>query len=200
MKQIKSWIKAGLMAIAVLFAIAVGLAIYARSLPPVHQHCIKAAGFALMSYAADHAGAYPVHTNGFGDAIALLVAEEYDDGRHFVGVGDDATWLRAAVTNKADVHEELCTRIYVQGLNESQYGLAVLFDRYAVRGGDHHREMRGQPYLREVLMADGSMNTITLDRWPSFASNQVQLLVQAGIPRATAEAYYRPTLDPNAKR
>ena len=29
---------------------------------------------------------------------------------------------------------------------------------------------------------------------------KVQLLVQAGIPRATAEAYYRPTLDPNAKR
>jgi hypothetical protein len=41
---------------------------------------------------------------------------------------------------------------------------------------------------------------IPVDRWPAFASNQVQLLVQAGIPRATAEAYYRPTLDPNAQR
>lgn len=200
MKLLRPLIKASLVAVGVLLVVVSGFFLYIRSLPAVHQHCIKNAGSALRSYAADHDGAYPVHPNEFGDAIALLVAEEYDDGSHFVGVGDDATWLRAAVTNKTDVHEELCTRIYVPGLNESQYGLAVLFDRYAVRGGDHHREMRGQPYLREVLMADGSMNTVTLDRWPAFASNQVELLIKEGIPRATAEAYYRSTLDPNAKR
>ncbi len=44
------------------------------------------------------------------------------------------------------------------------------------------------------------MARVTVPRWPAFASNQVELLVKEGIPRATAEAYYRPTLDPNAKR
>lgn len=199
MKRIKPWIKAGLIAIAVLFAIAVGLVIHARSLPPVHQHCIKAAGSALQMYATDHGGVFPVHANGFGDALALSAAEEYDDGHCLVGADDDASWLKAAATNKTDVPEELCTRIYVQGLNPSQCELAVLFDRYAVRGGDHFRSRRRE-YLREVCMADGSMQTITTNRWFAFVTNQVELLVQAGIPRATAEAYYRPTLDPNAKR
>jgi hypothetical protein len=27
--------------------------------------------------------------------------------------------------------------------------------------------------------------------WPEFSSNQVKLLVQAGIPRATAKNYYQ---------
>jgi hypothetical protein len=27
-------------------------------------------------------------------------------------------------------------------------------------------------------------------RWPEFASNQVELLVQAGIPREAAKKYY----------
>jgi hypothetical protein len=28
-------------------------------------------------------------------------------------------------------------------------------------------------------------------RWPEFSSNQVELLVQAGIPRAAAKKYYQ---------
>lgn len=199
MKQGRSWIKAGLMAIMVLFAIGVGVLIYARSLPPMHQHCIKAAGSALRMYATDHGGMYPVHTNGFGDALVLLVVGEYDNGHTLVGVDDDGSLLRIAATNKTDVPEELCTRIYVQGLSESDNPeIAILFDRFSVRGGDHRRGIG--PYLREVLMADGFMRNIGHDRWPAFASNQVQLLVQVGIPRTTAEAYYRPTLDPDAKR
>ena len=151
-------------------------------------------------YATDHGGRYPVHTNGFGDALALLIAGEYDSTGHtLVGVDDDASLLRSAATNKNDVPEELCTRIYVQGLSESDNpDIAILFDKFSVRGGDHRRGFG--PYLREVLMGDGGMRIVGHDRWPAFASNQVQLLVQAGIPRATAEAYYRPTLDPNAKR
>ena len=155
----------------------------------------------LEAYATDHEGRFPFHTNGFGDALALLVAEGYDDGRHFVGVDDNANWLRAAATNHTHVPEELCTRIYVQGLTQTNNSaIAILFDRYAVRGGDHFRGHPKQPYLREVCTVSGSMESISLARWPAYTSNQVELLVLDGISRKTAEAYYRPTLDPNAKR
>mgnify|MGYP007070990271 CR=1 FL=1 len=154
----------------------------------------------LRIYAAEYGGKFPVHTNGFGDALALLVAKsEADAARYFVGVGDDGAWLQAAATNGSNVPEDRCTRIYVQGLDESKYELAILFDRYAVRGGDHFRSIF-RPYVREVCMADGSMQVIRQENWATFASNQVELLVREGVSRATAEAYYRPTLDPRAIR
>lgn len=177
-------------------------AFFLWNLSRVHQHCIKNSGSLLRGFAIDHGGKFPVHTNGFGDALALLVAESTyypDAARYFVGVGDDGAWLRAAATNGSNVSEDRCTRIYVQGLDESKYQLAILFDRYAVRGGDHFRSIF-QPYVREVCMADGSMQVIRQENWAAFASNQVELLVGEGISRATAEAYYRPTLDPKAIR
>jgi hypothetical protein len=199
MKRLKHlrWI----LPVMLFLAVPSCLAYWKWNMGRTHQHCIKVSGSVLSSYARDHQGRFPSHTNGFGDALALLVAEGYDDGRHLVGVDDDASWLRAAATNHTDVPEELCTRIYVQGLTENNnQGIAILFDRYAVRGGDHFRGIRRLPYLREVCLLDGSMQTVSLRGWPTFASNQIELLVQEGIPRKTAEAYYRPTLDPQAKR
>ncbi|MGV3774435.1 MAG: hypothetical protein ACO1QB_16160, partial [Verrucomicrobiales bacterium] len=66
---------------------------------------------------------------------------------------------------------------------------ALLFDKKAIRGGDHYRRPWG-PLLREVCMLDGSMMVIREDKWPEFASNQVELLVKEGIPRTTAQHYY----------
>ncbi len=187
--------------VILFFAVPVCLAYWRWNMGRTHQHCIKVSGSVLSSYAHDHEGRFPVHTNGFGDALALLVSEGYDDGRHLVGVDDDASWLRAAATNHTDVPEELCTRIYVQGLTEdSDQGVAILFDRYAVRGGDHFRGVRKQPYLREVCLLGGPMLTISFDRWSAFARDQIELLVKGGVPRKIAEAYYQPTLDPDAKR
>jgi hypothetical protein len=165
-----------------------------------HQHCIKAAGLSLRIYASDHGGNFPSHTNGFGDALVVWAKANPGDERTLVGPGDDGRWLQEAVATGDSVDESLCSRIYVQGLNESgNREIAVLFDRFATRGGDHSPHP-WSGYLREACLLDGSMVGIPASRWPAFASNQVQLLVQAGIPRATAEAYYRPTLDPNAKR
>jgi len=42
----------------------------------VHRHCMKMAGFVLSDYAREHGGVFPYHTNGFGDALLLLVKEE----------------------------------------------------------------------------------------------------------------------------
>ena len=35
------------------------------------------------------------------------------------------------------------------------------------------------------------MQGVSDKRWPEFSSNQVELLVQAGIPREAAKKYYQ---------
>jgi hypothetical protein len=44
------------------------------------------------------------------------------------------------------------------------------------------------------------MEIIDPKRWPEYASNQVELLIISGMSRSIAEAYYRPTLSPDAVR
>lgn len=201
MKRLKDWQKV-LLGCVVVGGVAVGVLVLGLwNLGRSHRHCIKNAGSAFRMYAGAHGGVFPFHTNGFGDALAALAVELPDYAHSLVGVDHNADWLLAAGTNKVNVSEDRCTRIYVQGLSDTNNPeIAILFDRYAVKGGDHFRGIPGQRHLREVSPISGGMWSITADRWPAFASNQVELLVKEGIPRATAEAYYKPTLDPNALR
>ena len=55
---------------------------------------------------------------------------------------------------------------------------------------DHFRRPWG-PLEREICLLDGYMRGVPDKRWPEFSSNQVELLVQAGIPRAAAKKYYQ---------
>ncbi len=173
---------------------------YAFWLHRRRRHCLLVAGFSLRDYAEAHGGEFPRHTNGFGNALVVWAKSSPSEIPIMVGPGDDGSWLRNAVTTGESVDEGVCSRIYVQELNESlDPQVVVLFDRFATRGGDHSPHPWAG-YLREAIRLDTSLARIPVDRWPAFASNQVELLVKEGIPRATAEAYYRPTLDPNAKR
>lgn len=167
------------------------------NLSRTHQHCIKNAGLTLRLFAEAHEGKFPVHTNGFGDALLLLIREDalekWDTNniRYITGPGDDGTMYQEALRTGANVLEEKCSRIYVQGLSESNNpDIAILFDKKSVPGGDHFRRPWG-PLLREVCMLDGSMKTVREEEWAAFASNQIELLVKEGVPRATAEYYYR---------
>ena len=65
-------------------------------------------------------------------------------------------------------------------------------EHHGVYPGDHCHGPRRiwAPLRREVLLVDGRMQAILEKNWPAFANNQVELLVKAGFPRATAEAYY----------
>jgi hypothetical protein len=162
---------------------------------PVHQHCIKVAGTAFRLYAEDHRGQLPFDTNGFGDALMLLVKSGHMGDPQVgwqcvTGVGDDGSVFRAALASGAHIPEEKCSRIYVQGLSETNDpNIAILFDRYSTPGGDHsHAPWR--PLLREVCLLDGVMQRIPETNWASFSSNQIELLVQNGIPRVTARHDY----------
>jgi hypothetical protein len=169
-----------------------------------HEHCIKNTGLALRIYSTDHGGHFPFHTNGFGNALLLLIGEGSlgdTNGVYSVnfltGPGDNGDVFRKALKTGEAIPEEKCSRIYIQGLSETNNPqIALVFDKKPTRGGDHFRRPWG-PYLREVCMLDGSMEVVREEKWPAFASNQVELLVQEGIPRARAEHYY-PTAGQNS--
>ena len=157
-----------------------------------HEHCMKSAGMSLMLYAGDHGGKFPFHTNGFGDALLLMLDESREDTRLYTAPGDDGTLLKECLKSKADVPESRCTRSYVQGLTDTNNPeIALLFDRYPTRGGDHFRRPWG-PKLRDVWLLGGGMEVIPEKRWANFRNKQIELLIAEGISRREAEAYYEP--------
>jgi hypothetical protein len=168
------------------------LAIPMFNLFHAHEHCIKGTGLSLRTYALDHGGRFPFHTNGFGDAILLLIKELGDDPRLFTAPGDDGRLFKECLKTGAHMPEDRCTRAYVQGLSDTNnFEIALVFDRYPTRGGDHFRRPWG-PLLREVAMLDGSMEVIREEKWPEFRRKQIELLVGEGISRARAEKLYAP--------
>lgn len=162
-----------------------------------HEHCNKQAGIVFRNYARDHHGQLPVSTNGFGSALLLLLQGDYlGDGNRvstmklLTGPGDDAKVFQEALRTWAPIPENECSRIYVQGLsNNNNPEIAILWDKKSTPGGDHSRRPWG-PLLREVCLLDGTMQVISDKARPAFASNQVELLVREGIPRATAQYHY----------
>lgn len=94
-----------------------------------------------------------------------------------------------ALVHGLNVPESQCSRVYVQGLSETNdSGICILFDRRSVPGGDHFYGS-GKP-VREVCMLDGSMQAISDGRWGEFSRQQVELLVAAGFKREKALEYY----------
>lgn len=157
-----------------------------------HQHCSKGLGLLLRQYASTHYGNYPVHSNGFGDALLLLIKDDdHDDVRHLVAPGDDGKMLLECLAKHLDVPEEKCSRIYIQELSEKNAddGVALVFDAYPTPGGDHFRRPWGEP-IRDVVMADGSVEFIPEERWPAFAQDQIERLVRLGHGRSELEKLY----------
>jgi hypothetical protein len=156
-----------------------------------HEHCIKGAGLALRTYALDHHGNFPSDTNGFGNALLLLVKGDYSSIGEITGPGDGGAVFRDALKTGAPIPEEKCSRVYIQGLSDQNSPqIAILFDKKSCRGGDHFRSPWG-PRLREVSLLDGSMQVIPEKNWPLFSSNQVELLVQDGFARTKAKHFFQ---------
>jgi hypothetical protein len=156
-----------------------------------HEHCIKITGFAFENYAANHAHKYPSDPHGFGDAMLMLVKSGcLGEVRFLSGPGDGGEYLKDALKGGTDVPEDRCTRVYVQGLTETnEAGIALLFDRYSSHGGDHCRAP-WRSLCREVWLLGGSMTVIGEKDWPEFKSKQIALLVQAGLTKEEAGSYY----------
>jgi len=168
--------------------------VYVRTHPLVfmetHAHCIVCAGMALDRYASEHGGRFPSHPRGYGNAL-LLLNEEFDST--LTGPGYDAAPFREARRTGADLSEEDCGRVYVQGLSQkSPREVALLFDKLPTPGGDHcpfpYRMLR--PLGREVWFVGGDRTFVPETEWPAFSSKQVDLLVREGLDRPEVERLF----------
>jgi len=155
-----------------------------------HQHCIKQAGLAFRIYAGDHNDQLPFSTNGFGDALLSLAKADPTIISCICGPDDDGSVFKEALRNNSIVTENQCSRVYVQGLCETNDPqICILFDRNSCRGGDHFRSP-WRHRLRELCLLDGAMLVIRDENWPEFSRKQVELLVAAGFSRTNALHLY----------
>ena len=157
-----------------------------------HKHCILGA-MILLEYAERNGGRFPQSERGSADAILKLATiDDINNWAHaFVGVDDDGSKLIKALETKEDLIENESTRIYVQGLSsKSNPGIAILFDRFAVKGGDHFRALPGQQLLREAYFIDGSHKMIKNQDWEQFTTDQRALLLAEGFSIQMIEAIY----------
>jgi hypothetical protein len=176
--------------------LATGLGMWLWLIINAHQHCIKQTGSSFKVYAADHYGQFPYSTNGFGNALLLLAGADSKDDYvgGFIGClsgpGDDGHLYRDALTNHTVLPEEKCSRVYIQGLCETNDPqICLLFDRHSCPGGDHFRAP-WKHRVREVCLLEGSMQVISDEQWPEFSRQQVELLVAAGFARTNALRFY----------
>lgn len=161
-----------------------------------HRYCIKQVGLALSVYANDNKDVFPVHPGGYGDALLLL----YTGKDNYIGViplltGPCYDWkvFEDAARTNGHVPESECGRVYVQGLTESANpGIALIWDKQPTHGGDHcHGWAKLSAHLlREVWVLGEGMQRIPETEWPAYSRNQIELLVEAGIPRERAVALY----------
>jgi len=158
-----------------------------------HVRCISQVGLAFRQSAREHFGQFPAHTHGSGDALLLLLAEGCERSHALTGPGYGRFVFDRALTNRTDLPESECRRVYVQGLREtSNPEIVLLFDKLPSPGGDHcHGLARLRaPLCREVAFVDGSHRTVREADWPEFFRKQVVLLVQEGFSNEQAEAIY----------
>ena len=186
--------------IGVVAVMVAGCAIYIHTHPLVfnesfwgHAHCIKGSGLALETYARDHHGRFPYHTNGYGDALLLMTNEVGSWWASVTGPGYDEKPFLEALRAGSHLSEQACGRVYVQGLSESDNpDIVLLFDKLPTPGGDHCHFLRrlSAPLAREVWTIGGCPRTVTESRWSEFARRQIDLLTAAGTPRKDAEKLY----------
>ena len=172
-------------------------AVYVRTHPLVfnesflgHAHCIVGGGLSLESYAKDHQGHFPFSTNGYGAAL-VLVNDGWDES--LTGPGYDAqVFERVRRTGEVAPVSEF-GRVYVQGLSESNDPeIALLFDKLPTPGGDHcHFPRRLFASLAREVWTIGNGHLVILEtEWPAYSKRQIELLVNAGLPKEQAEMYY----------
>jgi hypothetical protein len=182
----------------IIAVLGLGVVIYVKMHPLVfnesffqHAHCMAQADMALLIWAHEHGGQFPTHTNGYGDVL-LLVWNEAGSPQILTGPGYSPDPIRRAHDKQTHLAEAECGRVYVQGLHDdTDRRIVILFDKLSTPGDHTHFFGRmWSPLGREVGFVDGSHGFISDDHWPSFAKEQIDLLVRAGFDRKEAERLY----------
>jgi hypothetical protein len=155
-----------------------------------HAHCIKQAGMLFQNYADQNGGRFPTDPRGYGCALLKFNPDCY---YALTSSGYDEAAYHAAKQRGMPLAENVCGRVYIQGLNNSvNPKIAILFDKKSTPGGDHcHLLARlTAPFGREVAYVSGSSDFIPDTDWPAFVQAQLALLTAAGIPLKEAQRLY----------
>lgn len=185
-------------ALAIAFAASFACLVVIKTHPLVfnesffgHAHCWKIADGFLQQYAHEHAGRYPCHTNGYGDAILLINGVWLGC---FSGPGYSTEAWEKAQREGSNVPEDQCGRVYVQGLsNTDNADIVLLFDKVPTAGDHCHFFRRLSASLVREVVKIGGVTIIPESQWPAVVKEQIELLVAAGISRQQAESYYAET-------
>lgn len=194
MRRRRSWV----LVLALTAAATLGF-YYVKSHPLVfneslwqHAHCMPQAAGSLLAYADDHSGKFPIHSNGYGDALLLMTKYMGSSWGPLTGPGYGHVVFAEAARTGSHVPEEACGRVYVQGLSmTNDPRIAILFDKTAAPA-DHCQFPRRlwSGFVRDVCFVDGHWETIPVGKWTAFAREQIDLLVAAGFSRAQAQQLY----------
>lgn len=155
-----------------------------------HAHCIVGGGLSLSAYAQEHEGRFPFSPNGYAAALVMVNAG-WDAS--LTGPGYNArVFERVRRTGEIAPASEF-GRVYVQGLSATNDPeIALLFDKLPTPGGDHCHFPRRliAPLAREVWTIGSDHRVIPETEWPAYSKLQIELLVNAGLPKEQAENYY----------
>lgn len=92
---------------------------------------------------------------------------------------------------QGDIPENLCGRVYIPGLKETDNpDIAILFDKKATPGDHCHGLSRLRAQHGREIMSGMGISFIPQEEWQDFVSQQIEKLVAAGMPRDQAEWYY----------
>jgi hypothetical protein len=195
MTRRRFWLKVVLAGGAVAGAFCV---YYVKSHPLVfneslwqHAHCMPQASMALVTYAHDHNGRFPYHTNGYGDAL-LMLTPDLAAPYCLTGPGYGTAAFDEAIASGGNVDERRCGRVYVQGLSQTNdTRIAILFDKVAAPPDHCHFPRRlWHGFSRDVGFVDGDWRSVRVAKWPEFVREQVELLTEAGFTREQAQRLY----------
>ena len=181
----------------VFVIIFISIVIYIKTHPLVfnesfleHAHCMAAVYIGLSFYAGENNGIYPYSSKGYADGLELT-SEKYPCPWMLTGPG--YTEKIPDKLRKNNIPENMCGRVYIQGLKQDDDGdIAIVFDKLATPGGDHCHLLSRMlsPLGREVQCISGQKKFISENQWKDFSKEQIELLVKAGIPKEKAEWYY----------
>ncbi len=167
--------------LVVILTSAVGLSIYRMvkhqkvEYPYGVSHCcIDAMELALNLYAQDHGGAYPAGESSPEASLSLLCKSNYTDAGTIRGMTVPESSVRGILERGGLLGPQNCGWQYVEGLTPADDPrMALLYCKEPLG----HNGQRTKDGGRQVLFAgNGGIQWISGDQWPSFLSEQRELL------------------------
>jgi hypothetical protein len=162
----------------VLVILAVGVVLtgwgwYRYTFPYGSSHCCsKILGFALLSYAEDHAGRFPAGGDTPEASLSLLYSNYLDAGT-LRGKTVPLKVVQQALAKNGKLGPESCGWHYVEGLTEADdLGIAIVWDKVGL--GHNGERVRGGGH--SVIFLDGFDGFISGEKWPAFLEEQKRLL------------------------